>query len=96
MNIEQTKEALEVMQAFVDGKPCEWRSRGLTIWKEIGTPSWDFVKNEYRIKPVPKEIWVNEFSDGTGLSYDSEKRAEESNKWRGIVRKGVRYREIME
>lgn len=51
MNIEQTKEAIMVMQAFVDGKPCEWRCRGLTIWKEIGTPSWDFVKNEYRNKP---------------------------------------------
>ncbi len=95
MNIEETKEAIKVMQAFVDGKPCEWRCRGLTIWKEIGTPSWDFVKNEYRIKPEPKDIGVNEYAGWNGLGCITEAQALVTAD-AGVIRKAVHYREVVE
>jgi hypothetical protein len=53
MNIEQTKEAIRVMQAFVDGKELEWRYRGIERWETIISPKWNWIDNEYRIKPTP-------------------------------------------
>jgi hypothetical protein len=51
MNIEQTKEAIRVMQAFVDGKEVEHRYNGK--WVKIHVPRWDWDNTEYRIKPTP-------------------------------------------
>jgi hypothetical protein len=52
MNIEQTKEAIKVMQAFVDGKEVEhWYYE---MWVKIHVPRWDWVNTEYRIKPTAK------------------------------------------
>ena len=53
MNIEQTKEAIRVMQAFVDGKELEWNYRGIERWETIISPKWNWIDNEYRIKPTP-------------------------------------------
>jgi len=51
MNIEQTKEAIRVMQAFVDGKEVEHRYNGK--WVKIYVPRWDWDDTDYRIKPNP-------------------------------------------
>jgi hypothetical protein len=51
MNIEQTKEAIRVMQAFADGKEVEhWYYE---MWVKIHVPRWDWGNTEYRIKPTP-------------------------------------------
>ena len=51
MNIEQTKEAIKVMQAFADGKEVEhWYYE---MWVKIHVPRWDWGNTEYRIKPTP-------------------------------------------
>jgi hypothetical protein len=53
MNIEQTKEAIRVMQAFVDGKEVE--VKGMTsslVWMPAGAPCWNWQMMEYRIKPT--------------------------------------------
>jgi hypothetical protein len=51
MNIEQTKEAIRIMQAFVDGKEVEhWYYE---MWVKIHVPRWDWGNTEYRIKPTP-------------------------------------------
>jgi len=52
MNIEQTKEAIRVMQAFVDGKDLE----GLGPdgkWQLVRFPRWGWDDTQYRIKPTP-------------------------------------------
>ena len=51
MNIEQTKEAIRIMQAFVDGKEVEHRYNGK--WVKIYVPRWDWDDTDYRIKPNP-------------------------------------------
>ena len=53
MNIEQTKEAIRIMQAFVDGKEVEWRYRGLEEWDTIIPLMWNWKDCIYRIKPPP-------------------------------------------
>lgn len=61
MDIEDTKKAIEVMQAYVDGKiiQClvtgEWHDR--TVWN---TPTWNWAKHDYCIKPEPREIDIDE------------------------------------
>jgi len=51
MNIEETKEAIRIMQAFVDGKEVEhWYYE---MWVKIHVPRWDWDNTEYRIKPTP-------------------------------------------
>jgi hypothetical protein len=52
MNIEQTKEAIKVMQAFVDGKEVEALSPNKK-WGRTPAPRWDWDDTEYRIKPTP-------------------------------------------
>jgi hypothetical protein len=52
MNIEQTKEAIKVMQAFVDGKEVEALSPGKK-WGRTPGPRWGWDDTEYRIKPAP-------------------------------------------
>jgi hypothetical protein len=52
MNIEQTKEAIRIMQAFVDGKDVESMYNG--VWSIIYVPRWNWDDTEYRIKPTAK------------------------------------------
>jgi hypothetical protein len=53
MNIEQTKEAIAVMQAFVDGKEVQCLAPNKE-WMAIDYPSWNFTSYTYRIKPTAK------------------------------------------
>jgi hypothetical protein len=60
MNIEQTKEAIRIMQAFVDGKEVQrhgkkWNPKESLKpdWSDIDEPCWDFDNCYYRIKPTP-------------------------------------------
>ncbi len=58
-DIIKTKEYIEVMQAFLDGKEIEYerinRTNVSKIWKECTTPIWDFTNYTYRIKPSDKK-----------------------------------------
>ena len=56
MNIEQTKEAIRVMQAFVDGKEVEVEVKLLnsSCWIPAETPCWDWNSCIWRIKPTAK------------------------------------------
>ena len=52
MNIEQTKEAIKVMQAFVDGKDVQSMYEGK--WSLVHVPRWNWDDTQYRIKPTAK------------------------------------------
>lgn len=52
MTIEETKERIAVMQAYVDGKQIQWE-RSDDKWVDVSDPSWSIVNN-FRIKPEPK------------------------------------------
>jgi hypothetical protein len=51
VNIEETKEAIRVMQAYVDGKEVEISSL-LGKWERATAPWWNWDDREYRIKPT--------------------------------------------
>ena len=56
MNREETKKAIEVMQAYVDGEQIEAKQEG-SDWRP-SFPIWDWGPNDYRVKPKPIECWV--------------------------------------
>ncbi len=52
MTIEETKERIAVMQAYVDGKQIQVeRSDGK--WADVPEPSWS-INGNFRVKPEPK------------------------------------------
>ena len=53
MNIEQTKEAIRVMQAYVDGNEVEFKW-GSMDWNSTDKPEWNWSAYDYRIKPTAK------------------------------------------
>ena len=59
MNIEETKEAIRVMQGYVDGKEVQVRSRKWNPreslkpdWVDEELSCWNFEDFDYRIKPT--------------------------------------------
>lgn len=98
MNIEETKKAIEVMQAFVDGKTVQHFSRALG-WLDfkdgVNSPSWCWDGVNYRIKPEPKDIWVNEYDGYWGTAWGTKEEAE-NGVGQYATRKAVRYREVIE
>lgn len=64
MNKENTKKAIEVMQAYLDGKPIEFKWIGNDEWEDVkdGGPNWLWSNCVYRVKTTPMEIevWVHD------------------------------------
>ncbi len=60
MNREDTKKAIEVMQAYLDGELIEVNdSRShLHEWEFVVNPVWDWDRRDYRVKRKPREIWI--------------------------------------
>lgn len=53
MTIEETKERIAVMQAYVDGKQIQYFEECTRRWEDITAPSW--IRGiPYRVKPEPK------------------------------------------
>lgn len=53
MTIEETKERIKIMQAYVDGKRIQYAEDDTDVWHNIDEPDW-YSDYEYRIKPEPK------------------------------------------
>lgn len=53
-----TQEKIEVMKAYADGKKIQWRTidspQEWVEWTFSDEPSWNWVVNDYRIKPESK------------------------------------------
>ena len=50
-----TKEMIEVMKGYEDGKIVQYKTHDLDgSWLSLPHPSWDWAKYDYRIKPEKK------------------------------------------
>lgn len=61
MSIEDTKAKIAVMQAYVDGKPIEYKARHdpNDPWELNGDPGWAFENCDYRVAPPkPREVFL--------------------------------------
>ena len=93
MNRENAKKLLPIITAFAEGKVIE-RKDSDGLWLVLNSPAFTNDPENYRIKPEPKEIWVNEYPDGYCIGY-SEVREALRVEWGYPARKAVRYREVL-
>lgn len=78
MNIEQTKESIRIMQAFVDGKEVEALSPNKK-WGRTPAPRWGWDDTEYRIKPtVNLRPWT---ADEVPLGMQARNREYPKTRW---------------
>jgi len=75
MTPERAKELLPIIQAYAEGKTIQYRANINVGWRDAGGPRWD-DDFEYRIKPEPKVIYVNEYENGDMAVCKTKARAE--------------------
>ena len=76
MNRDRCKELMPVFEAFISGDDLEFRLMGKTGWmmfpkdEELAI-SFPAVDYEYRIKPKPREFWIEDpnLHDGMPLHW---------------------------
>lgn len=51
MIMKTTKEMIEVMQAYDRGEQIECFNDDYERWKDVDSPIWDWLHNDYRVKP---------------------------------------------
>ena len=59
MNRERAKQLLPMIQAFADGKEIQGRSVNFPEWGSVASQTTFFDSFEYRIKPEPREWWID-------------------------------------
>jgi hypothetical protein len=62
MNASNAKDYLPLVQALAEGKQIQLNYNG--DWKNISDMDPMFPANFYRIKPEPRDIWVNRYPNG--------------------------------
>ena len=94
--VSDTAFKISVMQAWADRKPIQVECNGhwVNCKKE---PSWNWQLANWRIKPDPKEIWVNEYLTETTRGFTAFDNKEEAIK-SGVnpTRAAVKYREVID
>lgn len=95
MNKETAKDYLPLVQALVDGKAVQIIDRDCTTWMDSDELDFRYPANHYRIKPEPREIWVNRTPCGVVacLTWKSE---EEARKHAIEGTTPIRFREVLE
>lgn len=55
---QEAKRRAEVMLAFANGAPIEWRiNNGGMVWYHEKSPNWDWGQFDYRVNPNPVVNW---------------------------------------
>ena len=91
MTKETAKQFIDVLQAFVDGRPVEVKTQ--FGWEEIKNPNFGSSPENYRVKPEPREWFINIYENRACGLYHS-KMAADNNAVVGRV-ECVRVREIL-
>lgn len=96
MNSSNAKDYLPLVQALAEGRVIECQLDEHLKWRETANPDFSMAPEQYRIKPEPREVWINRFPDGhDGLTwYETEEAAHRAYGRVGAIQ--VRYREVME
>lgn len=96
MNASNARDYLPLVQALAEGKVIQASMSHSGEWYDHTSPDFTMQPDRYRIKPEPREIWVNRFPDGhDGLTwYETEEAAHRAYGRVGAVQ--VRYREVIE
>lgn len=94
MNASNAKDYLPLVKALAEGRAIQVNNGPLgSIWEELNEVAFDFPADQYRIKPEPREIWVNRYMDGSESDAYSSKEEAVDDSDDGAIQ--VRYREVI-
>jgi len=84
-----------VLKALKGGQKIQWRERDSLqpIWHDEGSFPSVHPSYEYRLKPEPRTIWVNEYED-EDVAHRSAERARHAGSACDPIRIAVEYREV--
>ena len=91
MNKELTKQAIAVMQGYVDGKTIQYRYDEKQEWKTLSPfPNWNWLEADYRIKPEmvkSRRYLMHSFGNAPCISITSlEERVMDIQKMQAFIR----------
>ena len=70
-------EMIAVLVAHRDGKVIQREDKD--TWRFAPNPTWNFGSYNYRVKPEPRVVFINEYAYGLGVNhYKSKNEAKES------------------
>ncbi len=95
MNKDSARDYLPLVQALVDGKTVEFRLEDENIWRELPNLSFTYPLDQYRIKPEPREIWVNRYPNGMESGIFNTEHAAKLHRANDTAVQ-IRYREVIE
>ena len=91
-------EMIDVLRAAQDGMTIQYRNKlSAGSWWEAEDSlglSFDFSGIDYRVKPEPREFWLNVYPHGSVCIHETE---EEANRNRcGVTSRTIKVREVLE
>ena len=100
------QEQIALLQAVADGKTLQFTSKAYQYsWKDADTDWHDRVKAgvhsievgvyNWRIKPEPRVIWVNEYSNNQSQFVHFTEASAKANASIDAVRVAVKYQEVL-
>ena len=96
-----TADKIKVMEHFEAGGEVDlldnpYISQDFYKWHNDPCPDWDWVSNEWRIKPAePKTIYVNEYRTGSQVGWLTKAEAIEQV-GSAVTRTAIPYREVID
>lgn len=95
MSKKQIKNLMFVLQLLLDGKKVEFYDDITLEWREFCDEDELDSELEYREKPEPKVIWVNEYNNiGAVTAWLDKESAEKYHIW-DTSRIAVKYQEVL-
>lgn len=92
MNKENAKDYLPLVQALADGRMIQVKT--VCGWVDSESIGFVFPPDQYRIKPEPREFWVNRYPNGNESGKCLTRHEAEGVAISGAVQ--VCYREVIE
>ena len=100
MNKEQVKEAIKVMEHWLNGGEVEFKSRRNDNWllPPCGRPSWNWYDSEYRIKKEPLEVCLISYGNVQEIyhSYDDAVKVAKGLASQEVDYKFIKLREVID
>lgn len=62
MTREETKRAVEVMNAYINGKEIEYKN-AICDWESTNSPCWNWDSLDYRVKPQSQYVPYDDVSE---------------------------------
>lgn len=95
MNKDNAKDYLPLVQALADGKTIQLKCGDGRWHDQNGGVSFALEAENYRIKPEPRDIWVNRYPNGMENGIFNTEHAAKLHRANDTAVQ-IRYREVIE